>query len=235
MPVNAARYGVDPLTMIQISSTSGISVGQFAFSDALQVAASPRRVSPRSPRCLASKCTCMNTPKKCMNAGTIAAMMIVWYGRFRNSIIRNAAAPMIGGVICPPVDDAASTAPAKCARVAEADHRGNRQRADRHRVGDRGAGQHAEHRGGEHAHLGRAARVAAGDRRRDVDEELAQADARGQHAEQHEVEDVGRDHAHRDAVDALAGEVEVVDEIRPRRAGVLQQARKDRARRARRP
>ncbi len=55
----------------------------------------------------------MNTPKKCMNAGTIAAMMMVEYGRFRNSIIRKAAAPMIGGVICPPVDEAASTPPAK--------------------------------------------------------------------------------------------------------------------------
>ena len=28
------------------------------------------------------------------------------------SAIRNAAAPMIGGIICPPVDAAASTAPA---------------------------------------------------------------------------------------------------------------------------
>ena len=42
-----------------------------------------------------------------------------------------------------------------------------------------------------------------------------EADARGQHAEQHEVEDVGGDHADRDAVDALAREVEVVDELRP--------------------
>ena len=38
--------------------------------------------------------------------------MIVWYGTFRNSIIRKAAAPSTGGVIWPPVDDAASTAPA---------------------------------------------------------------------------------------------------------------------------
>ena len=50
----------------------------------------------------------------------------------------------------------------------------------------------------------------------DVDEQPAQADARGEHAEQHEVEDVGRHHADRDAVDALAGEVEVVDELRAR-------------------
>ena len=164
---------------------------------------------------LASKCTCMNTPKKCMNAGTIAAMMIVWYGRFRNSTIRNAAAPMIGGVIWPPVDDAASTAAAKCARIAEADHRGDGQRADRHGVGDRRARQHAEQRRAEHADLRRPAGVAAGDRRCDVEEELAQSDARGEHAEQHEVEHVRRDHADRDAVDALARQVEMVDELRP--------------------
>ncbi len=54
----------------------------------------------------------MKTPKKCMKAGTTAAAMMVWYGTFRNSIIRNAAAPSTGGVICPPVDAAASTAPA---------------------------------------------------------------------------------------------------------------------------
>jgi hypothetical protein len=70
--------------------------------------------------------------------------------------------------------------------------------------------------------------VAPGDRRRDVEKQLPQADARGQHAEQHEVKDVGRDHAHRDAVHALAGEVLVVDKLAPRCAGVLQQAREDR-------
>ena len=47
-------------------------------------------------------------------AGTIAARMTVWYGTDRYSTIRNAAAPMIGGVIWPPVAAAASTAPAKC-------------------------------------------------------------------------------------------------------------------------
>ena len=40
-----------------------------------------------------------------------------------------------------------------------------------------------------------------------------QPDARRQHAEQHVVEHVGRDHAERHAVDALAGEVEVVDQL----------------------
>jgi hypothetical protein len=116
-----------------MSSTSGISVGQLSTSS-LRRSGSLRRVKAAQAVRFASKCTCMNTPKKCMNAGTIAAMMIVWYGTFRNSIIRNAAAPMIGGVICPPVLDAASTAAAKVTRVAEADHRRDGERADRHRV-----------------------------------------------------------------------------------------------------
>ena len=46
-------------------------------------------------------------------AGTIAAFTTSIYGIPTNSAIRNAAAPIIGGIICPPVDAAASTAPAK--------------------------------------------------------------------------------------------------------------------------
>ncbi len=115
------------------------------------------------------------------------------------------------------------------ARIAEANHRGDRQRADRHGVRDRRARQHAEERRREHAHLRRTAGIAPGDRRRDVDEELAQADARREHAEQHEVEHERRDHADRDAVDALARHVQVIDEARPRRAGMLEQAREHRA------
>ena len=115
MPLNAARYGVRPVTRMLISSASGISVGQRSRSDCASRGISSG-VRPRSPCRFASKCTCMNTPKKCMKAGTIAATMIVWYGTARNSIMRNAAAPSTGGVICPPVDDAASTAPANSRR-----------------------------------------------------------------------------------------------------------------------
>ena len=61
--------------------------------------------------------------------------------------------------------------------------------------------------------LGRAAGKAAGDAGGEVDEQLAEADARREHAEQHVVEDVGRDDAERDAVDALAGQVEMVDDV----------------------
>ncbi|MNV84176.1 hypothetical protein D3C71_1780340 [compost metagenome] len=56
----------------------------------------------------------MNMPKKYRKAGKMPAIAICWYGMPRNSIIRNAAAPMMGGVICPPVLLAASTPAAKC-------------------------------------------------------------------------------------------------------------------------
>ena len=88
--------------------------------------------------------------------------------------------------------------------VAEADHRRDRQRADRHRVGDGRARDHAEQSRAEDRHLGRAAGIAACHPGGAVKKELAEADARGEDAEQHEVEDVGRDDAEGDAVDALA-------------------------------
>ena len=50
-----------------------------------------------------------------LGAGTAAAAMMVWYETLRNSIMRNAAAPSTGGVICPPVEEAASTAAANSA------------------------------------------------------------------------------------------------------------------------
>src|SRR5699024_5625280 len=46
-------------------------------------------------------------------AGSSAAFAIRQLSTPANSIIRNAAAPIIGGIICPPVDAAAATAPAK--------------------------------------------------------------------------------------------------------------------------
>ena len=42
----------------------------------------------------------------------MAAAAMVRYGMFRNSAMMNAAAPMMGGVICPPVEAVASTAAA---------------------------------------------------------------------------------------------------------------------------
>ncbi len=61
IPVNAARYGVRPLTRMPIRKTSGISVGQRALNDSRSFGISSS-VKPRRPRRLASKCTCMKTP-----------------------------------------------------------------------------------------------------------------------------------------------------------------------------
>ena len=104
------------------------------------------------------------------------------------------------------------------ALVADPDHGGNGQRADRDGVGDRRAAQHAD--------LGRSAGVAPGDARRDVQEQLTEPDTGRHHAEQHEMKHIGRHHANGDAIDALAGQVLMVNQLRPVRAGVLQQARK---------
>ena len=51
-------------------------------------------------------------PVKYKIAGRIALTATCAYGMPMYSAIRNAAAPMIGGMIWPPVEAAASTAPA---------------------------------------------------------------------------------------------------------------------------
>ena len=109
--------------------------------------------------------------------------------------------------------------------VAEADHRRDGQRADRHGVRDGGARDHAEQGRAEDRDLRRPAGIAAGDPGGAIEEELPETDPRREDAEQHEVEHVGGDDAERDAVDALRGEIEVVDELREAGAGVDQDAR----------
>jgi hypothetical protein len=99
--------------MTQTSRISGITVGQPSRTVGQSFGISSS-VMPRRPRRLASKCTCTKTPQKCIAAGTAAAISSVVSGISRNSIMTKAAAPMIGGVICPPALAAASTAPAKC-------------------------------------------------------------------------------------------------------------------------
>ena len=47
-----------------------------------------------------------------MMAGSAACLMISEYGMPTYSTIRNAAAPITGGMICPLMDEAASIAPA---------------------------------------------------------------------------------------------------------------------------
>src|SRR4030042_6065031 len=54
----------------------------------------------------------MKIPLKYNKAGMIAAFATSIYGIPNDSAIKNAAAPITGGIICPPVDAAASTAAA---------------------------------------------------------------------------------------------------------------------------
>jgi hypothetical protein len=116
--------------------------------------------------------------------------------------------------------------PGKVPLVADPDHGRNGERSDRHRIGHRRTRQHAEHGRTKHADLCRAARVATGNAGGDIQKQLPQTDARGHHAKQHEVKHVRGHHPDRHAIDALAGEVLMVDELRPACARVLEQAGK---------
>lgn len=113
----------------------------------------------------------------------------------------------------------------KCTLVAEPDHRRDRQGTDSHRIGDRRARDHAEQCRAKNRYLGRAAGVAASNPGRTVEKELAKPDTCRKHPEQYEMEDVGRDDAERDTVNALAGQVEVIDQLRESRAGMNQNSR----------
>ncbi len=106
--------------------------------------------------------------------------------------------------------------------VADPLHGRDGERTGHYRVGDRGARDHAHQGRRQHADLGRAAGVTTGDAMREVDEQLAQADADGDHAEQHEMEHIGGDDQHRAAVDALALEIEMIHQRRPAGARIHQ-------------
>jgi hypothetical protein len=108
----------------------------------------------------------------------------------------------------------------KMPRVADADHCRNRKRADRDGVGDRRTRDHAEQRRSEDRNLGGSAGETAGQGGGKIDEEAAEPDARCQDAEQHVVENVSRDNTERDAVDALARQIEMIDDTFPAVAGM---------------
>ena len=71
---------------------------------------------PLSPVLPASKWTITATPRKYRTAGITAALQISIYGIPRVSAMMKATAPMTGGMICPPMEAVASTAPANSAR-----------------------------------------------------------------------------------------------------------------------
>ena len=109
--------------------------------------------------------------------------------------------------------------------VAEPDHRRDGQRSDRHRIGDRRPGNHAEQRRPEDRHLGRPSGEAPRDPGGAIQEKLTQPDTGGEDAEQHEVEDIRRHHAQRDPVNALRRQVKVIDKLRKAGAGMDQDTR----------
>ncbi len=69
-------------------------------------------LNPRSPLFSASRWTAIRTVPKYRMAGINAARIIVVYGIPVISAMTKAAAPIIGGISCPPVEAPASTAPA---------------------------------------------------------------------------------------------------------------------------
>ena len=110
-------------------------------------------------------------------------------------------------------------------RVADALHERDGEHARRHHVGDRGAGDHAGHAGGDDGGLGRPAAEAAEQREGDLDEVVAGAGLLQQRAEQHEQEDEGGGDAERHAEHAFRGDPEVRGGAADRGALVRHQAR----------
>ena len=112
MPQMAAFIAELP---VQSNATITIT-GRIMYQPSLMSCLATGRCSfgrPRRPRLSASKGTFVKMPVKYSSAGIQAASAIVPYEQPMYSVMMNAAAPITGGMICPPVDAVASTAPAK--------------------------------------------------------------------------------------------------------------------------
>ncbi len=114
-------------------------------------------------------------------------------------------------------------------RIADALHQGNGEGAGGHRVGDRGAGDHPGHAGGDHAGLRRTAAELAEHGKGELDEIVPGSGALEQAAEQHEQEHhAGRD-SQRDAEDPFRGQPHLRGDARQGGALVGEQAGQPRA------
>ena len=103
-------------------------------------------------------------------------------------------------------------------RIADALHQGNCESAGHHRIGDRGAGNHSGHAGGDDAGFGRPAAKRAQHREGKLDEIVSGAGFFQQAAEQHEEEHhVGGD-AERHPENAFRGEPHLRCDARERRS-----------------
>ena len=117
-------------------------------------------------------------------------------------------------MICPPVEAVASTAAAKCGPKAAALHERDRHRPVDHHVRHRAAGYRAEQARAHDRDLAGPAGGVAGEREREIHEELPGAALLHERAEEHEQHHVARGHAERRAEDAFGGEIELLHQHR---------------------
>lgn len=126
------------------------------------------------------------------------------------SAMMKQAAPMTGGISCPPVEAQASTAPGKLRGIAALFHQGNGKGAGAHHVGRGGAGDGTERGAGDDSHFGRAAGGASCQAQGDVLNEVAHAASLQQGAEKDEQRHVCSGSAQRTSEDALGDHEHVV-------------------------
>jgi hypothetical protein len=120
-------------------------------------------------------------------------------------------------MIWPPVEATDSTAAANGGRESGALHQRNCDRTVDQHVGHRTARHGAEQARAHHRDLAWSAGGVPGERQREIHEQLADAGALHERAEQHEHDDVGGGHAERRAEDAFGGQVQDLDDLlRPR-------------------
>ena len=118
---------------------------------------------------------------------------------------------MIGGMIWPPVEATASTAPANSGRKPVRFIKRNADLAGDHDIGHRRTGNGAEQARRHHRHFAGTAGVMAGETGRKVHEQLAGAGALHEGAEHHEDQHIGRRHRQRNSEDAFGGHVKLIE------------------------
>ena len=155
----------------------------------------------------------------------IAAFAISAYGTSMVSAMMKATAPITGGMICPPIDEVASTPPAKAEVKPKRFISGMVNWPEATTLATPEPETVPISARGRHAHLARSAARAAERRHRDLVEEADDARLLHEGAEQDEQEDVGRRHQRRRAVDALGAEHHMLDHLRHVIAAMIERRR----------
>ena len=109
---SAAAFCMEAVLKLTRTMSSTMGSSRYIFETSCLPGTISLREMPFRPSFFASRWTAMKMPAKYRKAGRMALTAMVLYGRFTYSAMRKAAAPMMGGMIWPPVDAAASTAPA---------------------------------------------------------------------------------------------------------------------------